>query len=255
MTVNNEITLRRYEDFLLGKSSFSIKGPSGVEKEPKGDECNIREIKAERKKQIADAKQKEALAIVQYAVKELLGWTPQDAMNSMTEEIMEQLKLDKIITYIRYPKDLSRKKDFGWMIHLAFPNETHYDVGEQVLKLYQRVKSGELKRFPKRVFEGENGAQKLAILLNDYISKNLVVKNVEELYEIFGDSARGNILMHEAKLFYSYREIYDTPLEYLHESLGKERDEFLFSYYQYMSASNEIEREKVRLKRKNNISV
>ena len=249
MALNTEITLRKYEDFLLGKTAFSIKGPSDIEKEPEGDDADIEEAKAERKRKIADAKQKEALAIVRYAVTELLEWTPQDAMDSMNEEIMEQLRLDKIITYIRYPKDLSKKKDFNWMIHLAFPNETRYDVGEQVLKLYQRVKSGELKRFPKRVFEGDNGAQKLAILLKDFISKNLVAKSVAELYEIFGDSAKGNVLMHDAKLFYAYHELYDTPLEYLHESLGSSRDEFLYSYYQYMSALTEIEKEKTRKKR------
>ena len=193
MAQGNEITLRKYEDFLLGKVAFSIKGPSDIEKEPEGDDADIEEAKAERKRKIADAKQKEALAIVRYAVTELLEWTPQDAMDSMNEEIMEQLRLDKIITYIRYPKDLSKKKDF--------------------------------------------------------ISKNLVAKSVAELYEIFGDSAKGNILMHDAKLFYAYHELYDTPLEYLHESLGSSRDEFLYSYYQYMSALTEIEKEKTRKKR------
>lgn len=250
MASNNEITLRKYEDFLLGKCSFSIKNPSDIEKESEEYEFESKELKMERKRRIADAKQKEALAIVRYAVTELLGWTPQDAMDSMTDEIMKQLRLDKIITYIRYPKDLSKKKDFGWMIHLAFPNETQYDVSDQVLKLYQRVKRGELKRFPKRVFEGENGAQKLAVLLSDYISKNLVAKNIEELYEIFGDNARGNVLMHDARLFYAYHELYDTPLEYLHESLGRDRDEFLYSYHQYMSALGEIEKNKKRQKKK-----
>ena len=34
MAQGNEITLRKYEDFLLGKVAFSIKGPSDIEKEP-----------------------------------------------------------------------------------------------------------------------------------------------------------------------------------------------------------------------------
>ena len=68
MAQGNEITLRKYEDFLLGKVAFSIKGPSDIEKEPEGDDADIEEAKAERKRKIADAKQKEALAIVRYAV-------------------------------------------------------------------------------------------------------------------------------------------------------------------------------------------
>ena len=53
MAQGNEITLRKYEDFLLGKVAFSIKGPSDIEKEPEGDDADIEEAKAERKRKIA----------------------------------------------------------------------------------------------------------------------------------------------------------------------------------------------------------
>ena len=64
MAPGNEITLRKYEDFLLGKVAFSIKGPSDIEKEPEGDDADIEEAKAERKRRIAESKKKHSLLFV-----------------------------------------------------------------------------------------------------------------------------------------------------------------------------------------------
>ena len=101
--MSKESALKRYEDFLLGKSNFSLKGPDYIEKVSDYDWADNEDVKAERKRKIVLAKEKDALEIVRYAVTRILGWTPQEAMESMTEEIMQQLKLDKIITYIQNP--------------------------------------------------------------------------------------------------------------------------------------------------------
>lgn len=252
--MSTESALRKYEDYLLGKTTFSLKGPDDIEKEPVYDGSDSEEMKMERKRKIALAKEKDALEIVRYAVTKILGWTPQEAMESVNADIINQLKLDKIIAYIQFPKNLSRKRDFTWVIHKAFPRETRYDVAEQILQLYERVKTGNQKRFPKRAFDGEDGSLKLAILLKDYISKNLPARNVTELYDFFGNCGKANIKMHEAKLYYAYRELYETPLDYLHESLGSEKDEFLYGYYQYMTALGEIRKNKRKRKKEEKVA-
>lgn len=47
--------------------------------------------------------------------------------------------------------------------------------------------------------------------------------------------------MHEAQLYYAYRVLYVTPLDYLHESLDERGDDFLYNYYLYMSACEEVD--------------
>lgn len=244
-----EAALRRYEDFLLGKSNFMLKGPSFVEKESDLDGEGNEKARLKREQRVKDAKEKSALAIVRYAITSILGWTPDEAMGSLTYEIMQQLKLDRIISYIQYPKDLSRKKDVSWMVHRAFPHETDYDIKTQTLDLYRRLMRGEINRFPKHVFEGPNGIEKLAILLSDFITKNIPASSIADLYHFFGDSGAANAALKEHQLYYAYRDYFNTPLEYLHESLGDSGDDFLYHYYQYMSVLEEMQREERKDKR------
>lgn len=258
--MREEMALRKYEDLLLGKlgfskskknvnaggrvgvkSTFSLSGPGDLEREIDVVDTGNEVLIKEREKKIKAAKERDALAIFRYAITGILGWTPQEAAESLTTDIVKQLYLDRIIEYIQFPKDMDRSKDYAWVVSLAFPDDVSTDVSEQILGLYKRVRSGELKRFPKLVFDGEDGYVKLGILLNDYISKNVPASSVQELYDIFSDNARGNVMMHEAYLYHAYHEFYDTPLEYLHDALGSARDDFLFDYYQFMAAYRELE--------------
>lgn len=238
-----EIALRRYEDYLLGKCSFMLRGPALIEKESTYEGEGNEYLKEVREQKIADAKEEDALAIVRYAITSILGWEPQEAMTSLDASIMKQLKLDKIMTYVQYPKDLNKSKDYAWMVHKAFPDETIYDLNQQVLEMYSRLKQSEIKRFPKRVFEGPTGMEKLAILLNEFISTRIPASTIEDLYEFFGNSGRANEELKDAKLYYAYRDYYNTPLEYLHESLGESCDTFLYHHYQYMGVLEEMEKE------------
>lgn len=239
----HEVAIRKYEDYLLGKSNFMLKGPTFIEKESHFEGEGNEQARRQREQRVKDSKEEDALAIVRYAITTILGWTPEEAMGSLTYEIMEQLKLDRIITYVQYPKDLSKSKDFSWMVHRAFPKETNFDVKAQILDLYDRIQKGDLARFPKRVFEGPNGIEKLGILLNDFISKNIPATSVTDLYAFFGDSGMANAVLKEAQLYYAYRDFFNTPLEYLHESLGDSGDDFLYHYHQYMGAMQEMRRQ------------
>ena len=238
-----ETAIRKYEDFLMGKCPFSLKGPHDVISEAELKDTENKELRDERNRRIAETKERDALAIVRYAVTNILGWKPQDAMECMTADVMKQLCLDRIQMYVLYPKDINKNTDFAYMIHKAFPRETKYNMSAQILQLYESLFNGQLKKFPRRVFEGENGAMKLSILLKYYISKSIPATSVEDLYEVFGNNAQANLLMRKAKLFYAYRELYETPLEYLHESLGAHQDPFLFAVYQFLNAYDEVNQE------------
>lgn len=239
--MSKELALKNYEDFLIGKGDFTLKGPINIETE--SDVSHVADRKIQREQTIKKAKENDALEIVKYAIEGILGWEPQTAMDYLDENIFKQLSLDKVISYIEYPKDLNKSKDYTWMIHKAFPNETIYDQSDNALKLYARVQSGELKRFPKRTFTGVNGTEKLRILLNYFIDHNIAKTDNESLYKLFADNAKIHVMLHDAQLYYAYKDKYDSPLEYLHDSLGENGDDFLYKYYRYMSCLEEVSKE------------
>ena len=52
-----------------------------------------------------------------------------------------------------------------------------------------------------------------------------------------------NAVFTETQLYYAYRDFLNTPLEYLHESLGESGADFLYHYHQYMGAMQEMRRQ------------
>lgn len=237
--------IRKYEDYIIGRAPFSLSGPADLESEADVLETGNEQLRREREKKIKDTKERCALAIIRYAIESILGWTPQEAVDSLTTDIMKQLYLDKVASYVQSPKDGVKPSDYGWLISMAFPNEVAFDVVEHTLSVYEKVKSGEISRYPKRFFDGDDGFYRLGVLLKDYISKNIPAGSVGELYQIFSDSAAMNVVLHEASLYSAYHEFFDTPLEYLHDALGAEGDDFLFDFYQFMAACAELDREKL----------
>lgn len=242
--------IRKYDQFLLGNSKFTLKGPydidSAVRPEEKTDsDDELDRLLYEKKKndfmeKTARAKEEDALAVVRYAITDLLRWTPEEAMNLLTPDIIEKLRFDRVAKYVIYPADINRSDDkkegYPWMIHRAFPNDTKYDMREQLLKVYEQVRSGKLDQFPRYMFRGEDRDKKLAILLSDYLAKHVPSSSVEDLYRLFANPTDGNRILRRAKLFYAYKKFYESPLLYLHLSLGDEADNFYFNFYQYMEA-------------------
>lgn len=241
--MSKELALKNYEEYMIGKKDFSLKGPVNIETE--SDVSHTADRKTQRENVIKSAKERDALEIVKYAIEGILGWNPETAMEFLDENTFNQLHLDKVMTYIQYPKDLNKSRDYTWMIHKAFPNDTIYDQRDNVLKLYARVKSGEIQRFPKRTFRGENGTEKLRILLKYFIENNIANTDNESLYKLFADNAKIHVMLHDAQLYYAYKDKFDSPLEYLHEALEEDGDPFLYKYYQYLASIEDVKEEEL----------
>lgn len=237
--MDTDITLKLFEEYSIGKKKFVINAPSYVETVK---ESNISDYsKARREKLVESYKEHEALKVVKYIINYILCWSPQEAADHMTKEIFEKTHLSEMTKYIAYPKDIDPDTDYAWLIKRAFPKDVNYDISTQIRKLYEKIQNGEIKRFPKKVFYDHNGSLKLSILLNDFISTNIPSSSIEDLYIIFSDQAKSNKMLKKANLYYAYKDFYDTPLEYLHESLGIYQDNFLYSYYQLMEILKNID--------------
>ena len=227
-----EIAIRNYEDALIGRRRFSLKIPGYLERKPTKEKVTFEDL--ERARDIQASKENDALAVVRYAITNILGWTPQEAFVFFNKEVMQKLKLDQACKYIQFPRDLSPNSDYWWIIYKAFPTQVSYEPYQRVLNMYKRLLKGEIKHFPRNVFDGTEGAEYLNSLLHYFISENVPANTVEDLYDAFGHSANIVKELKKAKLFYAYKNKFYSPLDWLHSSLEDESNSLYYHYQQYM---------------------
>lgn len=213
--MQKQIAIERYEQLILKKDTITLNGN-------------------------AQEKTDAAKMILRYAISELLGWSPEVARDHLTWEIMKAMKLDRILRYIPYPPDVEKEKDPEYAVYLAFP-EFGFDIRRQIMREYKRILNGELEEFPKKIFDGPRGREKASILLNELIPTNLAVDSVEGLYARFADTPKANRMLNQWRIASISRKLYCTPLDYLHYSLPEEeKDEFLYTYYQYRNVARTV---------------
>lgn len=226
-----DVALRAYEDYLLEKKKFSLKSPAHTKKaELPLDE----EDEYHRQNDIKLAKEADALAVVQYAVTGVLGWSPKKAFEDFNGDVVDSLKLKPVIKHIQFPRNLNPNKDYWWIISKIFPSQVEYSKENRVLEMYKRVLRGEMGQFPKSVFNSEADNVILDNLLHYYISNHLKVTSKDELYNLFSQKTKAVSVLKDAQLYNVYKSRYHSPLDWLHISLGEEGDDFLYQQGQFM---------------------
>lgn len=232
--------IRRYEESQLGRTQFYLKATQFKNGAPAFID---KETELKKKKLSDDEKERDALSVVRYIVENVLGWTPEEAMVHITTDIGRRLRMDALLKYVDSPMEVMLSEDYRWLIHKAYPSQTRYDTQEPLFNMYHKIISGEIKRFPRNFFMGKDGRKKASALFRDYISRNIPAGSISELYDIFSNSANGWNILRNAHLYHETAPYYSSPLEFLHDTLGQEADRLLYSYYQYMSAMIEVEKE------------
>ena len=174
-----------------------------------------------------------ALHIMQYAFETYLGWTPQVLRDNLTLDILERLKLKSLLRYIQFAPELNAKEDLFYIAWLIYPETVHYGKKELTLRVYKQLLNKQLQKFPKEFFTGRDGLTRSQICLRFMIEQFLHFTSVEEMYRYFSTEECTKTLR-KYKLLVVCRDLYDTQLEYLHESLAKEqRDTFWYRYYDF----------------------
>lgn len=232
--------IRRYEESRLGRAQFYLKS---TQSKSSANAYTDKETEAKKKKLSNNEKERDALSLTRYIVEEVLGWTPEEAMAHITADIGRRLGMDSLLRYVDSPMEVKLSEDYRWLIHKAYPLQTRYDEQEPLFKLYHKIMNGEIKRFPRNFFIGKDGRKKASVLFRDYISRNIPAGSISELYRIFSNSADGWNILRDAHLYHETAPYYSSPLEFLHDALDREADKLLYSFYQYMSAVTEVEKE------------
>ena len=181
---------------------------------------------------------KEVGHIWRYAIEELLGWTPEEALKNLDNDMVEALMLHKTFAGLDYEPKKTYVSDYRFILQYAFPESIKYDFVQETLSEYEHVaKLGMWKndtedyKYPKNFFGDNNGAARANILLRHVVNTYLGDMSLKEKYVFFADfiGARNWI----KKYFLDTpvtTEMYMSPLEYFHRSLPQtERSELLYN--------------------------
>lgn len=198
-------------------------------------------------------------AIWRYAITELLGWTPQQALTYLTEDIVKLLSLD--VFYAQIGININSAKyigsDHSFILQYAFPEQISYSFYNETLNDYLRVvKNGERGdgklRNAKNFFVGEDGIKRAHILMQYCVNNYLSNMTLREKYEFFANTEKALKWIESKRLNVVLAKIYSTPLEYFHESLKDEdKSDFLYhSNYIYSEAKLYLTGKKRRKKEK-----
>ncbi|MBQ6856828.1 MAG: hypothetical protein IJO13_06965 [Lachnospiraceae bacterium] len=180
---------------------------------------------------------KNAKLICKMAFEIFLRWTPDDVANRLTYDIIKELKLDNVIPYLDLPDDYFNSGDYTQLAAEIYPGQLSISERTLVTNTYKMVllgkENGGMYRFPKKYFDGNIGLRRAHICFQYLLSNFTFFHSTKEMYEYFASPA-GTHLINEKGLKLVLRDVFDSPVRYLHESLPEEdRDEFWYHYYNF----------------------
>jgi hypothetical protein len=173
--------------------------------------------------------------ILRYAFEEYLGMSPREVRDRLTPEILTIMKLKPFIfSRISCPAELDAATELQYIAWHLYPETINAGNEQLAVKVYMEILAKKRKKYPKHFFDdaaGEGRAKILMkIMLNEYVIPN-GVSGIEDLYRIFADTKAASSLLAKHALRAPLASIYSSPLEYLHEALGRQGDDELYEYY------------------------
>ena len=176
-----------------------------------------------------------------------LHWSPTEVRDCLDKAVIEKMKLGPLIKRIPCPPEINRQEEFCFVAWYLYPKTRNANNIELMLKLYQDIVEGRASKYTSNYFDGSEGYWRARILLLMMIREYLPpFPNVKSLYAFFASTA-GRKALEKYKLVLPMRELFGSPLAYLHGSLNKnQRSEFFFRKY---SRSSDLVEERVDEKR------
>lgn len=184
-----------------------------------------------------DTSRNYALYIIRFAVENYLHWDPFDMRDHFTKEVAIQMKLEPLMKYIDFPPELDRDHDYYYLAMYLYPNVIKIDLKDLVLRTYKDVLSGRLCKFPKEYLSGTQGMMRACLCLQYMISHHLSFSSVKDMYKYFSEPS-GSKILKQYRLNNICNEIFEHPIDYLHEALpAKQKDEYWYHYYRFRAYS------------------
>lgn len=208
----NQALINEYENILLGKkqnfSSFFFE---------KGEYAN----------------EQNALLVFKYAFEYYLKWDPLTLRDVLDFETLKKLKLHLLLKYVRFPAELDPEVDLFYIAWKLYPSVINFSQRDLIVRVYDNLLNGKISKFPKDFFTGSMGIVRAGVCLQHLLSNYMQFGNLEHIYSTFGKKDIMNTLK-KYKLNVVCKDVFDSPVDYLHLSLPKEQqNECYFSYYKF----------------------
>lgn len=204
--------LKEYDDILMGKRrKYSL---SVMMRDINGDVC---------------------AELLRNIFRRYMNWSPVDIREKLTIEIINNLKITPLIARIPCPPEINSQNELYYIAWHLYPETKNVSDAELVVKLYQDIMSGRIKKFPGSYFEGNEGFLRAKILFMCMIREYIpIFHSNEELYAFFS-SPEGRRAIIKYKLSIPLRDLYANPLDYLHDALPQDqKSEELYKFYSDM---------------------
>jgi hypothetical protein len=214
--IGNKQSLRKYTLCLLDQNQKSLASSGIFNSSPEYKEKN---------KDIA-------LSIIQFAIEDILQWTPEEALNRLNVKVVKEMKLEDAIAKLNLPDGVILDNDYSYIISMIYPR-IKVDINDLTIKFYKTVLDEDTsKTFTRRYFSHIDGRKRSAICLHYLIERvSSFFTSVQDMYEFFS-GVGGDRFLTNNKLKLAKSQ-YTSDVEYLHNSLAKsQRDDFMFHYYQ-----------------------
>lgn len=180
------------------------------------------------RKEYNPADEERALKIIRYAFEYYMEWTPEQIRVNIDEDILKKLKLDGIIQQrIRFPVELEPMDNLQYLVCRMYPDRYTYNRRQTIITYYDRVLSGEIKRFKKGFFTEEGGKYRAGICLQRMLQMTGQFRSVQEMYDLFSGTD-GRKVLTRYKLGSAARDLYEFPLDFLHYSLPEGNRDYLY---------------------------
>lgn len=200
------------------------------------------------KKEYNPADEARAIKIVKYSLEYYMGWSPEQIRFNIDENILKMLKLDSLIRQrIRFPVELEPMENLQYLVHRMYPERYGYDRRNAIEIYYDRILSGEIKRFKKGFFTEEYGTYRAGICFQRMLQFTGQFSSIRQIYDVFAGT-EGRRLLSKYKLSSAARDLYEFSIDFLHFSLPeKDRDEL---YYHELRFTLINEKQKRGLRKK-----
>jgi hypothetical protein len=178
--------------------------------------------------------------VLKYAFAYYLRLSPSEVRDSLTHELLKKFKLTPLVKRIPCPEELDERVDVAYVAHHLYPETRDISAVDLVRKVYFEVVAGKRDKFPKMFFDSASGWERSRICFMAMIGEYKTFSDVGEMYAFFANEKEAKDLLCEYRLSAPLRDMYGSPIEYLHESLPKSLKN---DYHYAMHTDPDFERE------------
>lgn len=193
-------------------------------------------------KDTGDANIYEAL---RYIFEGFLHWSPIQVRDCLNKDIVQLMKMEPLINRVPCPPELDRTRDYEYVAWYLYPETVNCNSRDLAVKVYSRILSGEISRFPKGYFDcGFKGWFRARAAFRYMLTEFMpTFESIEAVYAYFSTPQAKDVLR-KYKLTVPLRELYGSPLDYLHDSLcTAQKSEELYQKYNAIIESRKKHRQ------------